>query len=97
MASMLNSFRGGGAASAAPVDVTNIRKEGWVMKESAMIRTYRRRWLVLTPERLYSFKGERRYENPTEEVDLKLCGTVKSADDLTNRQFTFTVQGSSPG
>jgi len=57
-----------------------------------MIRTYRRRWLVLTPENLYSFKAERRYENPTEEIDLKLCGTVKSADDLTNRQFTFTVQ-----
>lgn len=62
------------------------------MKESAMIRTYRRRWLVLTPERLYSFKSERSYSNPTEEVDLKLCGTVKSADDLTNKQFTFTVQ-----
>ena len=62
------------------------------MKESAMIRTYRKRWLVLTPERLYSFKQERRYENATEEIDLKLCGTVKSADDLTNRQFTFTVQ-----
>ena len=46
----------------------------------------------LTPERLYSFKGERQYANPTEDVDLKLCGTVKSADDLTNRQFTFTVQ-----
>ena len=62
------------------------------MKESAMIRTYRKRWLVLTPERLYSFKQGRRYENATEEIDLKLCGTVKSADDLTNRQFTFTVQ-----
>merc|ERR1719240_146123 len=57
-----------------------------------MIRTYRRRWLVLTPDRLYSFKSERQYANPTEEVDLKLCGTVKSADDITNRQFTFTVQ-----
>merc|ERR1719240_1827055 len=57
-----------------------------------MIRTYRRRWLVLTPDRLYSFKSERQYANPTEEVDLKLCGTVKSADDITNRHFTFTVQ-----
>ena len=63
------------------------------MKESAMIRTYRKRWLVLTPERLYSFKQEKKYHDiPTEEVDLKKCGTVKSADDLTNRQFTFTVQ-----
>lgn len=75
------------------VQVQNIRKEGWVMKESAMIRTYRKRWLVLTPERLYSFKQEKKYHDiPTEEVDLKKCGTVKSADDLTNRQFTFTVQ-----
>merc|ERR1719240_2271408 len=57
-----------------------------------MIRAYRRRWCVLTPDKLYSFKYEKRYENPTEEVDLKLCGTVKSADDITNRQFTFTVQ-----
>jgi hypothetical protein len=91
MSSLLNSFRGG-AAPTGTVNVTQIRKEGWVMKESAMIRSYRRRWLVLTPENLYSFKQERRYENPTEEIDLKLCGTVKSADDLTNRQFTFTVQ-----
>jgi len=94
MSSLLNQIRGSAASSvsAAPVDVSNIRKEGWIMKESAMIRTYRRRWLVLTPDRLYSFKSERQYVNPTEDVDLKLCGTVKSADDLTNRQFTFTVQ-----
>ena len=62
------------------------------MKESAVMRSYRKRWLVLTPERLYSFKSERRYENPTEDVDLKLCGTVKSADDITNKSFSFTVQ-----
>ena len=79
MSSFLNKITGSTAASvsAGPVDVSNIRKEGWIMKESAMIRTYRRRWLVLTPDRLYSFKSERQYVNPTEEVDLKLCGTVK--------------------
>lgn len=74
------------------VDVGQVRKEGWLQKESAMIRTYRRRWIVLTPEKLYSFKSERVYENPTEEIDLRQCGTVKSADDLTNRPFSFTVQ-----
>ena len=42
------------------VDVSEIRKEGWVNKESAVIRTYRKRWMVLTPDRLYSFKGEPR-------------------------------------
>ena len=44
----------------------DIRKEGWINKESAVLRTYRRRWLVLTPERLYSFKSERKYADPTE-------------------------------
>lgn len=77
----------------ADLDVSTIRKEGWVYKESAVLRQFRRRWLVLTPDKLYSFKKERGYDTPpTEDVDLKLCGTVKSADDLTNRQFTFTVQ-----
>jgi hypothetical protein len=42
------------------VEVGEIRKEGWVNKESAVIRTYRKRWMVLTPDRLYSFKGESR-------------------------------------
>jgi len=90
MASYLSSFRGG---TPADVDVSSIRKEGWVYKESAVVRSYRKRWMVLTPEKLYSFKTEKGYNQPpTEEIDLKLCGTVKSADDLTNRQFTFTVQ-----
>ena len=69
-----------------------IRKQGWIYKESALLRQYRKRWLVLTPERLYTFKKERVYDTPTEEVDLKQCGTVKSADDMTNRPFSFTVQ-----
>lgn len=62
------------------------------MKESAVLRVYRKRWLVLTPEHLYTFKRERSYDTPTEEVDLRMCGTVKSADDLTNRPYSFTVQ-----
>eukprot|EP00316_Scyphosphaera_apsteinii_P022467 CAMPEP_0119307718 /NCGR_PEP_ID=MMETSP1333-20130426/8129_1 /TAXON_ID=418940 /ORGANISM="Scyphosphaera apsteinii, Strain RCC1455" /LENGTH=153 /DNA_ID=CAMNT_0007311315 /DNA_START=81 /DNA_END=542 /DNA_ORIENTATION=- len=74
------------------VDVSQIRKEGWISKESAMLRQYRKRWMVLTPERLYSFKRERVYTDPTEEIDLRQCGTVKSADDITNRAFSFTVQ-----
>merc|ERR1719399_2551817 len=69
-----------------------IRKQGWVYKESALLRQFRKRWLVLTPERLYTFKKERVYDTPTEEVDLRQCGTVKSADDMTNRPFSFTVQ-----
>ena len=74
------------------VEVGEILKEGWLEKESAVIRAYRKRWMVLTPDRLYSFKGEMQYTDPTEEMDLRQCDTVKSADDLTNRPFSFTVQ-----
>mmetsp|Transcript_21134 Transcript_21134/g.56955 ORF Transcript_21134/g.56955 Transcript_21134/m.56955 type:complete len:182 (-) Transcript_21134:350-895(-) len=76
----------------AAVDVTEIRKEGYVLKESAIIRQYRKRWLVLTRTHLYTFKKDRSYADPTEVVDLKACGTVKSADDITNKPYSFTVQ-----
>jgi len=90
MSTYLTQLRGNAPVD---IDVSSIRKEGWVFKESAVLRQFRRRWMVLTPDKLYSFKKERGYDTPpTEEVDLKLCGTVKSADDLTNRQYTFTVQ-----
>ena len=90
MSAYLTQLRGNAPVD---IDVSSIRKEGWVFKESAVLRQFRRRWMVLTPDKLYSFKKERGYDTPpTEEVDLKLCGTVKSADDLTNRQYTFTVQ-----
>jgi len=93
MASYLKALRGDGGGQPVHIDTSSIRKEGWVFKESAVVRQYRKRWMVLTPDKLYSFKTERSYHQaPTEEIDLKSCGTVKSADDLTNRQFTFTVQ-----
>ena len=93
MSSFFSSLKGTSAAQTVDIDTSSIRKEGWVFKESAMVRQYRKRWMVLTPDRLYSFKSERGYHQaPTEEIDLKSCGTVKSADDLTNRQYSFTVQ-----
>jgi len=93
MASYLASMRGAATGVPVEIDASEVRKEGWVFKESAVVRQYRKRWMVLTPDKLYSFKLERGYHQPpTEEIDLKQCGTVKSADDLTNRQYTFTVQ-----
>ena len=50
------------------VSAGDIRKEGWILKESAVMRTYRKRWVVLTRECLYSFKRERAYIDPTEVV-----------------------------
>lgn len=104
---------------AAALDLGEIRKEGFVLKESAIIRQYRKRWLVLTRTHLYTFKKDRSYTDPTEVrvasagsggraaaahwrdwacvrplaaqvVELKACGTVKSADDITNKPYSFT-------
>ena len=51
------------------------KKEGWVYKRSAILRQYRKRWLVLTPAgALYTFKTERVYNSPTEEVFTSVCG-----------------------
>ena len=44
MSSLMSSLRGAAGTAGEAVDVSNIRKEGWVMKESAMIRSYRKRW-----------------------------------------------------
>jgi hypothetical protein len=74
------------------VDVGEMRKEGYVLKESAILRQYRKRWLVLTRTHLYTFKKDSSYAEPTEVVELRACGTVKSADEITNKAYSFTVQ-----
>lgn len=37
-------------------DLKNIIKEGFLEKESRTLKTWRKRWFVLTPNTLYSFK-----------------------------------------
>ncbi|EOD33935.1 Hypothetical protein EMIHUDRAFT_49528, partial [Emiliania huxleyi CCMP1516] len=73
----------------------DIRKEGWAWKESLFLRQYRKRWLVLTGgqhARLSPAPLTRHPPPRLQDIDLRQCGTVKSADDLTNKPFSFTVQ-----
>ena len=39
------------------VDLKNVVKEGWLEKESRHIKSWRKRWFVLTNNTLYSFKN----------------------------------------
>mmetsp|Transcript_26940 Transcript_26940/g.23801 ORF Transcript_26940/g.23801 Transcript_26940/m.23801 type:complete len:122 (-) Transcript_26940:115-480(-) len=72
-------------------DFDNIIKEGWLTKQSKFLKEWRKRWFVLTPTHLYSFKEEKKYKNPTEVIVLKDCTTVKSAEDEIHKENAFRI------
>ena len=72
-----------------------IVKEGWIEKRSKYVKEWRQRWLVLTPRFLCTFKKQQDYRSaPTEKINLRLCSTVKSAEDELNRPTSFRVDTS---
>jgi hypothetical protein len=68
-----------------------ILKEGWLSKQSKFLKDWRKRWFVLTPEHLFTFKNEKSYKSPTEVLVLKDCTTVKSAEDEIHKENTFRI------
>mmetsp|Transcript_23977 Transcript_23977/g.42470 ORF Transcript_23977/g.42470 Transcript_23977/m.42470 type:complete len:129 (-) Transcript_23977:1227-1613(-) len=73
-----------------------IYKEGWLYKQSKYLKEWRRRWVVLTPRLLCSFKAEKNYRvAPTEQVWLRECSSVKSAEEETRQPNGFRVDSAS--
>lgn len=69
-----------------------IIKEGWVNKRSRFVKEWRRRWMVLTPRFLFTFKNEQGYkDSPTERLRLQECATVKSAEEELKKDFAFRI------
>jgi hypothetical protein len=50
-----------------------------------------RRWMVLTPTGIYSFKNKDDYKSPTESIPLKDCNTIKSAEDEIHKENSFRL------
>eukprot|EP00928_Gymnodinium_smaydae_P067208 TRINITY_DN50150_c0_g1_i1.p2 TRINITY_DN50150_c0_g1~~TRINITY_DN50150_c0_g1_i1.p2 ORF type:complete len:122 (+),score=26.99 TRINITY_DN50150_c0_g1_i1:74-439(+) len=70
----------------------DIVKEGWLTKQSKLLKEWRRRWVVLTQQYVCTFKNQGGdYRNPTEVIRLRECSTVKSADEDTGRENAFRV------
>lgn len=69
----------------------DIIKEGWLVKQSKHMKDWRRRYVVLTPQYLCTFKTQGDYRNPTEALRLRECSTVKSADEDTGKDNSFRV------
>lgn len=59
-----------------------VLREGWIDKRSRVLKSWRQRWMVLTPQFLYTFKERQAYNaGPTECIRLATCSSVKSAED----------------
>mmetsp|Transcript_147575 Transcript_147575/g.282881 ORF Transcript_147575/g.282881 Transcript_147575/m.282881 type:complete len:468 (+) Transcript_147575:47-1450(+) len=69
----------------------DIKFEGFLVKESAVLQKWRKRWCVLTSEYLCAFKVKGDYRKPTEFIRLRDCSSVKSAEKDTGREQSFGV------
>lgn len=85
------------ASGLGGADERNLRKtyansllEGWVWKRSRILKRWRRRWLVLVPERLMSFK-RRNDREATEIVEAGTCQRVYDADPEVSQKLCFCV------
>jgi hypothetical protein len=72
-----------------------IQKQGFLWKESKVLKHWRRRWIVLTREHLCSFKKPEDkegsvYRNPTESIRLRDCVSVQRAD-VSGTEHGFSV------
>ena len=67
--------------------ITNVTKEGYLEKQSAFWKTYRKRWMVLQKWMLYSFKDKKKYTNPIEIFDLKIYNEFRTCNNGIIGQF----------
>ena len=71
--------------------------ECFCRKQSAFLRVWRKRWLVLTPEALMSFRTKRGYlrgDRPTERFALATLGTTRAVDQVAVDQGQIFLEGS---
>eukprot|EP00913_Durusdinium_trenchii_P011355 g10666.t1 len=66
------------AAAEIVIHRDDIIKEGFLVKQSKHMKEWRRRWFVLTPQYLCSFKSQGEYRNPTEHIRPGAFPTLSS-------------------
>eukprot|EP01084_Bolivina_argentea_P132320 233518_1 len=79
----------------------NILKEGWLQKQSRYLHHWRKRWVVLTLNALYTFENHKQYQNPTEVINVTDISSITSPNERQNQfviktkgNISFTFQGS---
>merc|ERR1719436_45272 len=69
----------------------DILKEGWLMKQSKHYKTWRRRWVVLTPKYLATYRTEGLDSEPSELVPIRECSGLTSRTNETGKGILFKV------
>uniref|UniRef100_A0A7S0TGV3 PH domain-containing protein n=1 Tax=Elphidium margaritaceum TaxID=933848 RepID=A0A7S0TGV3_9EUKA len=59
------------SAAGIAISQLHIQIEGWLLKKSRVLKKWRKRWIVLAGNKLYSYKHEKEYHaEPTEVIDV---------------------------
>eukprot|EP01084_Bolivina_argentea_P152497 266018_1 len=73
-----------------------IIKEGWLYKRSRHLNIWRKRWVVLTEKKLFTFKHEQIYKQPTETIELSDIIDIRHVEKKPNKilvnLFTINLQ-----
>ena len=78
-----------GIGNEVTIDKSKIMKEGYLSKESQIIKTWRQRWTVLDNNVLATFEKEGKYTNATEVLNVKDIKSVKSDEPETCLRFVM--------
>lgn len=70
-------------------DTSNPNLSGWLTKQSAWLKDWRRRYFILKGSKLFFAKGE--FTAPHGMIDLSTCMTVKSAELKVGKKNAIEV------
>ena len=70
-------------------DTRNPSHQGWLTKQSAWLKDWRRRYFILKNSKLFFCKSE--YSAPHGMIDLATCMTVKSAELRAGKKNAIEV------
>lgn len=67
--------------------------QGWIEKRSRHLKKWRRRWMVLTPTHLITYKTDAK-KNRTERILMQDCFTIKSVEEELKIPNSFRLDSS---
>ena len=88
--------------AALKISKSHIQIEGWLLKKSRVLKKWRKRWIVLAGNTIYTYKNQKEYSSePTETIDISSILTIKKHEDNnknnknnnnTNHQYSFELE-----